>query len=87
MSLYTSSEWKVLWLKAQEKVNSILENIDLKKADNDKDSIELYDNRLRDAMILRDDYEAKYNQALKEENGGSGVQIGLTSMVSGFYGY
>ena len=63
MSLYTSSEWKVLWLKAQEKVNSILEDIDLKKADNDKDSIELYDNRLRDAMILRDDNEAKYNQA------------------------
>ena len=31
--------------------------------------------------------ETKYNQALKEENGGSGVQIGLTSMVSGFYGY
>lgn len=88
MSLYTSAEWKALWLKAQEKVNSILEDIDLKRADNDKDSIELSESRLRDAIALRDDYEAKYYQAVKEEESGvQSVQIGLTSLPSGYYGF
>jgi len=88
MSLYTSTEWKALWLKAQEKVNSILDDIDLKRADNDKDSIELSESRLRDAISLRDDYENKYYQALKEEESGvKSTQIGLTSLPSGYYGF
>ena len=88
MSLYTSTEWKALWLKAQEKVNSILDDIDLKRADNDKDSIELSESRLRDAISLRDDYENKYYQALKEEESGvESTQIGLTSLPSGYYGF
>ena len=88
MSLYTSSEWKALWLKAQEKVNSILDDIDLKKANNDKDSIELSESRLEDAIMLRDDYESKYYQAKKEEESGvSTTQIGLTSLPSGYYGF
>ena len=87
MALFTSSEWKAKWLKAQEKVDSILEDIELKSADNDKDSIELSDERLKNAMLIRDDYETKYYQALKEESGGSVVQNGLTSLPSGFYGY
>jgi hypothetical protein len=88
MSLYTSSEWKALWLKAQEKVNSILDDIDLKKANNDKDSIELSESRLEDAIKLRDDYENKYYQAKKEEESGIvSAQIGLTSLPSGYYGF
>ena len=88
MSLYTSSEWKALWLKAQEKVNSILDDIDLKKANNDKDSIELSESRLEDAIMLRDDYESKYYQAKKEEESGvSTTHIGLTSLPSGYYGF
>lgn len=88
MSLYTSAEWKALWLKAQEKVNSILDDIDLKKANNDKDSIELSESRLEDAIKLRDDYKNEYYLAKKEEESGvETTQIGLTSLPSVYYGF
>jgi hypothetical protein len=88
MSLYTSAEWKVLWLKAQEKVNSLLEDIELKRAENDKDLIELSESRLANTITIRDDCESKYYETKKEEESGvEVVQVGLTSLPSVYYGY
>ena len=86
--LYSSIEWKEKWKKAQIKVDSIAEDLELKRAENDKDTIELDSQRLENAITYRDDCKNNYFVAKSEEESGKyKVQVGLTSIGSTCYGF
>ena len=85
--MYDSVYWYVKWENAQLEIERIGKDLDLKRAENDKDKIELEANRLENILKLSSYYYNNYLQAKNDEENNVDSFGGLTYIGRSDYGY
>lgn len=85
--MYDSAYWYAKWENAQLEIERIGKDLDLKRAENDKDKIELEANRLENALRLSSYYWNNYLQAKNDEENNVDSSGGLTYIGRSDYGY
>ena len=85
--MYDSVYWYAKWENAQLEIERIGKDLDLKRAENDKDKIELEANRLENILKLSSYYYNNYLQAKNDEENNVDSSGGLTYIGRSDYGY
>lgn len=85
--MYDSVYWYAKWENAQLEIERIGKDLDLKRAENDKDIIELEANRLENILKLSSYYYNNYLQAKNDEENNVDSSGGLTYIGRSDYGY
>ena len=85
--MYDSVYWYAKWENAQLEIERIGKDLDLKRAENDKDKIELEANRLENVLRLSSYYWNNYLQAKNDEENNVDSSGGLTYIGRSDYGY
>lgn len=85
--MYDSVYWYAKWENAQLEIERIGKDLDLKRAENDKDKIELEANRLENVLRLSAYYWNNYIQAKNDEENNVDSSGGLTYIGRSDYGY
>jgi hypothetical protein len=84
---YDSTYWYSEWEKTKTEIARIRTDLDLKRAENDKDKIELDSERLNNLIRLSSYYWNKYIQTKNDEQTGVSSEGGLTYIGRSDYGW
>lgn len=85
--VYDSNYWFSKWEATQVEIERIGQDLDLKRAENDKDTIELEASRLENAFKLSSYYWNNYIQVKTDEETGVDSKGGLLYIGRSDYGY